>query len=314
MILAGVGLSFVLGDNGILKKAQESADAYKNKAGEESNTLDMVNGYLENMLGNTTTGGGEEQSSTSYVGYYADTDGDGAADGIIYADLAVGGSETTRIWGNYKYEKVTDGLKSYTVSSTGYTGLNGEWTQPVVSVKKESTGSDRFYVMALEDINQGTYYSWYYNAGGKLDNTVDCDANDFGQGRSNTETMVEEWNSAKYGAPHKNDLWGIVQGKTVDDNGNITTDETKNYVSKGWFVPSKGELSAFTDMILKKIGVMYDKYKVYGFGGMYWTSAISITQNGYSYAYEYSFPDGRIGQYDVRFGTDCCNVRLSTTF
>ncbi len=29
MILAGVGLSFVLGDNGILKKAQESSDAYK---------------------------------------------------------------------------------------------------------------------------------------------------------------------------------------------------------------------------------------------------------------------------------------------
>ena len=58
MILAGVSLSFVLGDNGILKKAQESADAYKNKAGEESNTLDMVNGYLENMLGNTTGGGG----------------------------------------------------------------------------------------------------------------------------------------------------------------------------------------------------------------------------------------------------------------
>ena len=58
MILAGISLSFVLGDNGILKKAQESADAYKNKAGEESNTLDMVNSYLENMLGNTTTGGG----------------------------------------------------------------------------------------------------------------------------------------------------------------------------------------------------------------------------------------------------------------
>ena len=57
MILAGISLSFVLGDNGILKKAQESADAYKNKAGEESNTLDMVNGYLENMLGNTTGGG-----------------------------------------------------------------------------------------------------------------------------------------------------------------------------------------------------------------------------------------------------------------
>ena len=35
LILAGVSLSFVLGDNGILKKAQDSSEAYQNKAGEE---------------------------------------------------------------------------------------------------------------------------------------------------------------------------------------------------------------------------------------------------------------------------------------
>ena len=215
MILAGVGLSFVLGDNGILKKAQESADAYKNKATEESNTLDMVNGYLENMMGNTT-GGGETatdaSNSTSYVGYYADIDGDGTVDGIIYADLAIGGSGTWNngSWSHYEYAKITEGLKSYTVSSTSYTGFNSKWTKPVISLKKGSTGVDRFYVMALVPIGSSHY--WYYNASGKLDdNTVAYDTNDFGQGRTNTETMVAEWNkgaSGKYGAQHTIDLWG----------------------------------------------------------------------------------------------------------
>ena len=103
MILAGVSLSFVLGDNGILKKAQESADAYKNDSQSEQQTLQNIENYLygeknnteENTTGNNTTGGGETATdtinSTSYVGYYADVDGDGTVDGIIYADLAIGG-------------------------------------------------------------------------------------------------------------------------------------------------------------------------------------------------------------------------------
>ena len=103
MILAGVSLSFVLGDNGILKKAQESADAYKNASQSEQQTLQNIENYLygeknnteENTTGNNTTGGGETATdttnSTSYVGYYADIDGDGTVDGIIYADLAIGG-------------------------------------------------------------------------------------------------------------------------------------------------------------------------------------------------------------------------------
>ena len=71
MILAGVSLSFVLGDNGILKKAQESADAYKNASQSEQQTLQNIENYLYGEKGgnntednttdggnNTTTGGG----------------------------------------------------------------------------------------------------------------------------------------------------------------------------------------------------------------------------------------------------------------
>ncbi len=305
MILAGVSLSFVLGDNGILKKAQESADAYKNASQSEQQTLQNIENYLygekggnntgDNTTGggdNTTTGGGETATdttnSTSYVGYYADIDGDGTVDGIIYADLAIGGSGTWNndSWSKYEYAKVNEGLKSYTVSSTDYTGFNSKWTKPVISVKKGSTGTNRFYVMALEDINPGTKYYWYYNANGKLDNPVETSANDFGQGRTNTEKMVAEWNkgaSGKYGAQHKDDLWGIIQGKTVDDKGNITTDETKNYVSKGWYVPSKAEWAAFGDMAFTKMGVTTSNYnKDYGLQGNYWASAQGGTNRTYS--------------------------------
>ena len=63
MILAGVSLSFVLGDNGILKKAQESADAYKNASQSEQQTLQNIENYLYGEKGgnnteDNTTGGG----------------------------------------------------------------------------------------------------------------------------------------------------------------------------------------------------------------------------------------------------------------
>lgn len=94
MILAGVSLSFVLGDNGILKKAQETADAYKNASQSEQQTLQNIEDYLYgekggNNTGDNTTGGGnipaglKVGSTVSYAPtgtynwqaqYYASTD------------------------------------------------------------------------------------------------------------------------------------------------------------------------------------------------------------------------------------------------
>ena len=59
--------------------------------------FDYVNENESNL-----PGGGEEEkeaipTTTTYIGYYADVDGNGSVDGIIYADLAIGGSGQ---WGN----------------------------------------------------------------------------------------------------------------------------------------------------------------------------------------------------------------------
>ncbi len=49
--------------------------------------------------------------TTSYIGYNADVDGDGASDGVIYADLAIGGSGGSGA-GAYTIPKV-DNVKDY---------------------------------------------------------------------------------------------------------------------------------------------------------------------------------------------------------
>ncbi len=56
MILAGVSLSFVLGDNGILKKSQESADAYKNASQSEQKSLQNIENYLYGEKWDSSTG------------------------------------------------------------------------------------------------------------------------------------------------------------------------------------------------------------------------------------------------------------------
>ena len=88
----------------------------------------------------------------SGVGYYADTDGDGTPDGIIFEDFKKGGSGS---WGgtNYTISTVT-GLKEYYVSKTNYNGPFG--TKNVLSAT--GSGNARFKVMALSDYNDGETY------------------------------------------------------------------------------------------------------------------------------------------------------------
>ena len=140
--------------------------------------------------------------------YYADLPGedgkpDGVPDGVIYADLAVGGSGVWNgnSWSNYSYEAET-GLKEYYIIKEEYTDDFGTG-KVIAPIDKDSNKKDRFYVMALDDVNPGTRYCWYGAAEGKLEKTVATNYNDFGEGRTNTEYVMNKW---------KNSLWGKQNG------------------------------------------------------------------------------------------------------
>ena len=227
----------------------------------------------------------------SYVGYYADLEGNGTVDGIIYADLAIGGSGAWNddSWSGYEYSAVTSGLKEYSVSQTGYEGPFG--TKDVIS--PEGSGVDRFYVMALEDIGDGATYCWYdaaYDDGGKLDNIVSETTNDFGQGKTNTADVLAKWKAEDWGNQNDNgtyqDMWGEIE------------DEIK----AGWFVPSKSEWAAFGG----ELGIATN-YTEYGLSNWFWSSS---QYNAYT-AYVAGFNGGYINCSLVNSGN---YVRLSTTF
>ena len=186
----------------------------------------------------------------NYVGYYADINGDGEVDGIIYADLAVGGSGQ---WGDsngtFSYTAIT-GTKEYYISNTGYVGKFG--TKDVISVVPDSKGADRFYVMALEDVTgttqEGTTTSdfcWYDAAyDNKISDYSTVTSTSFGAGKTNTKTMISKWNASTYGTQDAGgtykDMWGVIQDKA----------------NKGWFVPSKEEWSAFA----QNLGIQSREY------------------------------------------------------
>ena len=148
--------------------------------------------------------------------YYADLDSSGeiSVDGVIFADLA--GEEESGKWNNDSYIIPSEaGLKQYYIKGEYTDEYFG--TGKVIAPIEGTSGNERFYVMALEDINPGTYYCWYDAAYGKLDKTVASSVNDFGRGRENTEYVNEKWNdpSLPWGAHNDgstyDDMWEVIQ-------------------------------------------------------------------------------------------------------
>ena len=245
--------------------------------------------------------GNKISKSTSYVGYYADIDADGTVDGVIYADLAVGNQGSGQ-WNNsngtyYTIPTVTEGLKDYYISKTNYKANEGFGTKDVIS--PTGTGKDRFYIMALTDIDgkrNGTYYDWYNAAYGKMSDYAATTLGDFGIGKSNTTTMISKWNAKAYGAQnscsyHK-DMWGQIQEK----------------VKNGWFVPSRAEWAAFGEELgISKYSSSEKYYENFGLSYWYWSSS---QLSAYS-AWFASFDDGYMSTNYVR---SSYYVRLSATF
>ena len=367
LILAGVSIAMLTGENGVLTKATEAkeqteiaqekeeiqmayAAAKANKvdqvaddvtAGELQDELDKLNslgeasgsGTLKVTFGERKytidqetgkiSGPGEGTGETpekpddegeeigteeSYVGYYADVDGDGEVDGVIYVDLA-DTENTSGQWtdsdGNYEYTPVTEGLKKYKVSEETYSGFGGQWEKPIITKIQGSGEKDRFYVMALEDFkgNDGKdYYCWYDAANGQMSDYSTATGEEIGDGKGNTEAMIAKWNSEGYGAKDDNstyrDMWGIIQEE--DKNG-------KKWDLNKWFVPSRAEWSAFGDFAFTDMGVTTDNYGNFELSDWYWSSSQSNAGNAYC-AY---FTSGYIGNANVY---NSYWVRLSATF
>ena len=348
LILAGVSIAMLTGENGILTQAQTAKEKTEkasvieqvqvdilgeqskgNGSGIDAGTLQTIlNKYFsdvpedaneittETVLTAKEEYGGYDiplsdmytgniiaekepiEVAESYTANFADMDGDGTADGIIYADLAVGGSGqwNDNSLSGYEYSKVESGLKEYYIEEENYTeprfgNVSGNLIAPI----EGTTGVDRFYVMALEDVNPGTYYCWYGAASGKLDNTVATSDNDFGAGKANTADVMAKWKAETWGAQNDNgtydDMWGAIEEQ----------------VNNGWFVPSKSEWSAFGDMAVTELGLTTGNYSSYGLSDWYWSSS----QNNAYRAYRARFNTGYIGFDSVNSNT---YVRLSATF
>ncbi len=281
IILATVSINTVLGDNGIIGRAQKARDSYQNSSTSEDEHMRQLANEMAQY--DEDENSGVIKKTKSYVGYYADIDGDGTVDGVIYADLAVGGSGQ---WGDdegdFSYEAIT-GVKDYTISQTSYSGDFGENGV----LKATGSGKDRFYVMALSDIYTYTY-TWYENAAssGISDyNTVTSES--FGLGKTNTATMIEKWNSSAYGEQADDDMWKVIQTQ----------------VNKGWFVPSKEEWSAFA----KNLSIDGTNYANHNLSEYCWSSSLEDEK----WAWGAYFSNGGILNFDLN--SIIC-VRLSATF
>lgn len=307
LILAGVSIAMLTGENGILNQAQETKEQTEYKSAEEkvklaimgamadggtltvsklSTELSYQGGSLKGtsfpitvqvdgrdflVQGNGTVNNAIISKSDAYVGYYADIEGDGTVDGIIYADLAKGNTKSGN-WGGFSKAyniPVVEGVKDYYISQTNYNGKFG--SKDVLS--PVGTGKERFYVMALTDIDKkqnGAEYTWYKSITTSMTDYATTTSTNFGKGKENTNAMIAKWNSNGYGEQSTSDLWGII----------------KTSVAKGWFVPSMEEWTAFAG----ELEITKGNYENKGLSVWCWSSSqISETK-----VYDVYFAQGYI--------------------
>ena len=157
----GVATVSVSGNTVTVKSVGAGSATITVKSASNTNYNEKTATYSVTVNDNTFTG-------TSGVGYYADVDGNGTVDGIIFEDFKEGGSGS---WGGsggtfdsgaYTISKVTE-TRTYYISQTNYKGIFG--THDVLTFK--DSGKARFYVMALNDASSE---QCNYSAAKKLQN------------------------------------------------------------------------------------------------------------------------------------------------
>ena len=282
-------------NNSLKKTTTETSYTFEGLTAETSYAI-KVEAYDKANNNGTDTENVKTAKIPSYVGYYADVDGNGSVDGVIYADLAIGGSGQIPDGdsdGEYTIPKGS-GFKEYTAS--GSHTENGFGTKDVIKVANNS-GNKRFYVMALSDVDSSRH-CWYAGARGHMNDYSTATSVNFGTGEKNTQIMISKWNSEAYGAQNNSnyhtDMWGLSAVQSGTWNG-----------SSGWYVPSRGEWSAFAAAFKIEMTNRND----YGLSDAYWSSSQYDTEKAW-YAYYY-YGVGEMIRIHV---TNSYWVRLGTTF
>ena len=292
IILAAVTINITLGDGGLIDQAKTAAEATVNSAQSEQEQLDSLEQELANILAENEEPATIPDTETQ-VANYADVDGNGSVDGVIYADLAVGGSGTGL--GQRYTIPTSSNFKKYKVSQESYSGSFG--TGKVIALVNGSSGNERFYAMALSDVDSNHHY-WYYSAYNNMYDYSSQTSTAFGQGEKNTINMIAKWNSSGYGSQNGNsrypDMWGLSAVNSRTWNG-----------SSGWYVPSRGEWSAFTD----QLDITTSNYPSKGLSDYYCSS--SQVQGDKTLAWNADFNSGR---FSGDYVTNGSYVRLGTTF
>ena len=305
LILVGVTISMAV-NGGLFDYAGKATGETKNELDKEQQLANggvEVDGVWYSSINEYLNKDKEKISKTeSYIGYYADVDADGTVDGVIYADLAFDG-EGELAGESYSYSKAED-LKDYYVSGT-YDGDFNEKGEPKEVLTATGEGTDRFYVMALSDIGEHTWYeSIGYEGKGTAGSKINT-SSAFGTGKANTKTIIEIWNADTDETKNPNDIWGKIQTQ----------------VSEGWFVPTKEEWVAFVVGLDACVDweEIKDTYSVpYGLDETYWTGSIdgiiwepNDGNENFACPVMISLFDGNF----MTYGSELTgNFRLSTTF
>ena len=328
IILAGITISIVLGDNGLIAKASRGAQAYNEAATGEQDELNKINTILDAInLGGTTTPTEpstptettiSKTTSESFVGKYADINGDGIIDGIIYIDLLAQAGQTgrwtedTRNLFTVPSTVTSSNVRDYVVSQTAQTDTRFDNTpRDVIRLATNQTGTeDRFYVMGLDNIkdssNNDELY-WYYEAYWKMEDYASTAPNtqNVGTGRANTAAVKAKWDLGEetggYGAQNSRDLWGYLPS-TPKAGANVIASES-DILNYRWFIPSRAELCAFA----YNLEITDDNYTDKGLDNYYWSSS----QEDHSNAWDLCIGAEDMFSENVDFDY---HVRVSATF
>ncbi len=242
----------------------------------------------------------EAKQDEECISAYADIDNDGTVDGIIYADLTVGGSGVWNPSGNPDFDpygeftipKETSKFREYYVSQKSYTGDFG--TGKVVSPVDGTSGRERFYVMALDDVDTDVH-CWYASAyDSKISKYSSVTLEGFGSGNVNTGRMIDAWNNETYGQQNTmyiTDMWGLA-------------DVQNKYNSEPqWFVPSRKEWAAFG----YNLQIDRSDYSSKGLSDDYWSSSLYRSD----YVWGTNYYNGYMGWTNIN---NTLHVRLGVTF